>query len=403
MGHGVKYAVMNDYTRTVDIYNPLPEPLNGDTAVYSVLAARQVHKNPRPDDSDIFGLFASDTHSTRHYFNITEDWGIDDHECAAHNPPADFVPLLHSPLPKDLPPIDKAMLILIAAYYGDIDRYARLRRPQMIQDEQICVIRAIYHNVLWAKWWDTQTPDEPEDSIARRIRRAINARRIMSNDISCITASTWKELIPTNICWPECAAEETYVHLVRRRPDMMCHCLRACIVADYRYTWYELLSLPTDRSAASSSPPPNDGMQDQKLERLAQVAHSGLLLESRRSANLQYRHDLSSAPGLVDQLQRQIARSESFEDDISGIRLYYPKHTIPYFCQERPVQLTYNEGIYEGEGVETFGLGFSLFAKDLINPEHKLWDGKKNFDGLHCLHLQDFFDALEAKENVAKG
>lgn len=36
----------NDYTRTVDLATPWVAPCNADTAVYSSLAARQVHKRP---------------------------------------------------------------------------------------------------------------------------------------------------------------------------------------------------------------------------------------------------------------------------------------------------------------------------------------------------------------------
>lgn len=138
MAHGVKYAVMDDYQRTVNISNPRVISLNGDTAVYSNLAARQAYKDPGPRHS----------HSTSHYFNITEDWGLDDHDCGTPQPPADFVPLLYAPLPTDLPPINKDMLILLAAYHGNIDRYARLRRPKMVEFEQECIIYGIHHNII---------------------------------------------------------------------------------------------------------------------------------------------------------------------------------------------------------------------------------------------------------------
>lgn len=46
VSHHVKFAVFNDYNRTVDISNPRIAQINGDTAVYSSLAARQKHKKP---------------------------------------------------------------------------------------------------------------------------------------------------------------------------------------------------------------------------------------------------------------------------------------------------------------------------------------------------------------------
>lgn len=40
----------------------------------------------------------------------------------------------------------------MTAYYGDIDRYVRLRRPVMIKNEMQCIVRGIYHNTMFAKW-----------------------------------------------------------------------------------------------------------------------------------------------------------------------------------------------------------------------------------------------------------
>ncbi|CEJ85892.1 hypothetical protein VHEMI03949 [[Torrubiella] hemipterigena] len=64
--------------------------------------------------------------------------------------------LLSSPLPADLPPCDKNVMICMAAYYGDIDPYNRLRRPYLIGNEMECVVRGIYHNTQFAVWWSKQ-------------------------------------------------------------------------------------------------------------------------------------------------------------------------------------------------------------------------------------------------------
>lgn len=61
--------------------------------------------------------------------------------------------------PADLPLINKDDLIYVAAYTGDIDRYARLRRPKMLSSEFGLVVRGIYHNPFLAKWWSTQVPE----------------------------------------------------------------------------------------------------------------------------------------------------------------------------------------------------------------------------------------------------
>ena len=58
------------------------------------------------------------------YWNITEDWGIDHHETFEGGTPVELtssdhadqrVPLLFSPLPTNLPNINKDLLILEAA------------------------------------------------------------------------------------------------------------------------------------------------------------------------------------------------------------------------------------------------------------------------------------------------
>lgn len=49
----------------------------------------------------------------------------------------------------------------------------------------------LYHNALFAKWWATRPPGDT-------IQRAVNARRVMSNDLSWVTASTPYKLLPGN-------------------------------------------------------------------------------------------------------------------------------------------------------------------------------------------------------------
>ncbi|KAJ5777197.1 hypothetical protein N7520_000443 [Penicillium odoratum] len=77
----VKFAIMNDYTRTVDVAGCRVASLNGDTAVYS--------RKP-------WTMFGDELH----YFNITEDWGIGDHDCEAPETPDDYLPRVYNPLPQ---------------------------------------------------------------------------------------------------------------------------------------------------------------------------------------------------------------------------------------------------------------------------------------------------------------
>ncbi|KAJ5968334.1 hypothetical protein N7501_004582 [Penicillium viridicatum] len=70
---------------------------------------------------------------------------------AAHYPglrPVDpeAVRVLCEPLPADIPTVDKDLLILMAAWSGNIDRYARLRRPTRIHPT------AGFENTLYIKF-----------------------------------------------------------------------------------------------------------------------------------------------------------------------------------------------------------------------------------------------------------
>lgn len=65
--------------------------------------------------------------------------------------------LLFTPLPRDLPTMKKDLLIQMAAYEGNIDRYARLMRPgYMTEEEAFSVVRGIFHHTMFARWWADQ-------------------------------------------------------------------------------------------------------------------------------------------------------------------------------------------------------------------------------------------------------
>lgn|SRR5690625_4882886 len=91
--------------------------------------------------------------------NITEDYsvaeGLDGSPHLIPLPPdSPDVTLLYSPLPPNLPAfiINKDVLIPMAVYEGNLDRYKRLRRPYFIPNEIACVVRGIYHNTSFARW-----------------------------------------------------------------------------------------------------------------------------------------------------------------------------------------------------------------------------------------------------------
>lgn len=101
--------------------------------------------------------------------------------------------LLYTPLPVDPPTLQKYFLILSAAWRGDIDRYVRLGRPFMLDNELACVVRGMYHSPLFAKWCSLQHEQRLDHW---RVRAAVNARSIMSNDVSCITPETPHDELP---------------------------------------------------------------------------------------------------------------------------------------------------------------------------------------------------------------
>lgn len=176
-----------------------------------------------------------------YYFNITEDWNVDDRTSTFYDTQdsdrltsEEMTELLWNPLPVDLPWGNKDLLILMAAYYGNVDRYARLRRPfHVSMAEAQCVVRGIYHNTMFAKWCSLQ-------SDAGQYARAISARFVMTNDLSRITESTRDEDLPHQIWFPLRARAETYVELARRKPAARAAVARALIVADYQEAWDEV-------------------------------------------------------------------------------------------------------------------------------------------------------------------
>lgn len=212
----VRYAVMNDYERSVNETEPKPGAhLNGDTATVSCLRVTQ------DVGSYLTGRWK------RHYFDITEDENVglvSSEQQLVPKFPVDHAQLLYLPLPPDLPTTNKDALILMAAYEGNVDRYVRLRRPVLVKDELECILRGIYHHTTFAKWW-LQCDDYsrvPENSMTRSISAAIEARFIMNNELAIIKPRTGhfgSYSNPFLIWWPLIPHEATLRELVRRRPD----------------------------------------------------------------------------------------------------------------------------------------------------------------------------------------
>jgi len=258
-----RYAVMNDYTRTVNLETPRsPAFLNCDTAVRSSIDV------PQKSSMITLSYLVSGT-TARVYFDITEcqgvchynvngrviNWQSDDWFIEDTTPESKaLASLLCSPLPADLPNVNKDLLILVAAYSGNIDRYVRLRRPERSEDEMQCIVRGIYHDTMFAKWW-SQQPDALDDS---RIQSAINARFIMNNDLSRITDETPDSHLPLLLHRPVFANRYTYEELALRKPILATHIARVCILANYQDSYDRLNIRPQvilmDSAEESSNP-----------------------------------------------------------------------------------------------------------------------------------------------------
>ncbi|KAK2767334.1 hypothetical protein CKAH01_15228 [Colletotrichum kahawae] len=212
-----RYAVMNDYTRTINIDAPRAgASLNGDTAVRSTL------EKTRPYGHDT-GKHEFIEYSS-HYFDIQEDchvrplhWRGPEYTVLQ----SQYVDLTYKPLPRDLPPVNKDILILMAAWDGNIDRCSRLRRPKPVENEISTVIRGAYHHTPFARWLDTYVEDLfPDESEGVLVRRAIHARFIMNNDLSRIDRFTKGDSLPELFWWPHCPHPDTLQEFAWRRPDM---------------------------------------------------------------------------------------------------------------------------------------------------------------------------------------
>jgi hypothetical protein len=235
MSQPVRYAVMNDYKRTVDLDRPCAGALlNGDTAVRPPLKEGPVEL----EDGDNHWIWPE-------YFDITEEWSAakkrpwDLSRLQKTTLPRKFTNLLYSSLPLDLPTTRKDTLIVMAAYEGNVDRYHRLKRPEMVLNEDDAVIRGIHHSTSFAKYWQTHHDGMRFDDW--RGDAAVMARFIMVNDISCITEDpddTGHRLQFPHMIWhPLLPREETLQEIVRRRPNnkyLKESVAIACIAAGYR-------------------------------------------------------------------------------------------------------------------------------------------------------------------------
>jgi hypothetical protein len=344
----VKYTVFNDYTRTYTPCSPRPSLINGDTCVRSMLEVKQRYTTPWSVKSNTSSWYRRDGFRER-YLDITEDMSIDTYSVSASKTNQSVVvPLLYNPLPADLPTVQKDLLILMAAVQGNIDRYARLRRPVLIQQEGPCLVRGIYHHPLFAKWVAQQLDAGDSRFDTLRVKKALHARFIMSNNLERITVDTKGYELPYLIWYPQFAVPETYVELARRRPDMRVQAARACVVADYSDAYCEI-GAPWDRALAreaDGSPNPFYAEDMRKKAEAAGVTYEGYdhrgdeegfvepwkFFTVKKNNTWQHLHTSSHVLGTID--------CSSIENDVG----YY--------------------GLYDGEQVEVRDIEATVFASE---------------------------------------
>ncbi|KAK2027316.1 hypothetical protein LX32DRAFT_640998 [Colletotrichum zoysiae] len=236
----VRYAVMNDYTRSVDLQNPRPGAcLNGDTAVRS-----SMNRHASPEEIEAASEYDFALKSwPDHYFDIQEDANVGISKwpwpgCSSLQ--AGDIDLLHQPLPRDLPPINKDILILMAAWDGNIDRYARLRRPVTVPNEVSAVVRGAYHHTPFARWLETCVDEIFPCDVNELVWQAIHARYIMNDDLSRIDSEVHGDKLPEFFWWPHIPRECTLRELAWRRPDLKHQVTLACIAGYYENLFLEL-------------------------------------------------------------------------------------------------------------------------------------------------------------------
>ncbi|GJC85662.1 hypothetical protein ColLi_08500 [Colletotrichum liriopes] len=243
VSQNMRYAVMDDYTRTVNLKSPRAGAyLNGDTAVRSTLPVINV-EHPADNGSHYYLDTRQVHHRDDHYFDIQEDAHISTTgflNSDVMRLESKFVDLVWKPLSQDLPTMKKDVLIVAAAWDGNMDRYQRLRRPKTVSNELSAVIRGAYHHTPFARWLDTCLDSIFHKNEAWYVRQAVHARFIMNNDLSRINTDTDGDDLPAIFWWPHIPHENTLRGLAWRRSDMKHQVTLACIVANYRELFDEL-------------------------------------------------------------------------------------------------------------------------------------------------------------------
>ncbi|KAI1419718.1 hypothetical protein F5Y12DRAFT_776503 [Xylaria sp. FL1777] len=249
MSRPFRYAVMDDFMLSSETENPpFPAFLNGDTEVRWQLEPR--FTVPWTSDSRL-PCIEEDMHANDEHVNTSTE-----RECLNE----DEVKLLYEPLPPDLPTVKKTLLIEMAAFEGNVDRYSRLAEPRRTMDQfqLMCVIRGIYHHTMYARWWANQIAqntlraqtaaetDRKYVSHLDKIKMAISARRIMLNDPREFYDAGWPSDAPQPyfIWWPLRPNHNMLELLAVKVPSMKEQAAVAAIFCDYEDSYRAMEPTP---------------------------------------------------------------------------------------------------------------------------------------------------------------
>ncbi|KAJ5514787.1 hypothetical protein N7463_004339 [Penicillium fimorum] len=247
-----RWAVMDDFTRSVNLESPqAPAFLNGNMKPRRALGQRVLPPKNLPDttadDIDIEedGFIGLKEKTSKVDRDAILGPGDSEHLCM--------------PLPPDLPVLDKRLPTQMAAWEGNVDRYARLMHPRRLrtETEYNCILRGIYHHTSFARWWAYQLETNPGRIIlpgkllsegnereCREIRTAINARKIMNNDISYLDDDS--DCLPWLIWWPVRPHENTLRELAGKCPSMRHQIAITAILCDYKSLFRSLQPPPRE-------------------------------------------------------------------------------------------------------------------------------------------------------------
>ncbi|CAK7223410.1 hypothetical protein SBRCBS47491_005199 [Sporothrix bragantina] len=379
----VRYNIMNDYTRHVKLDSPSVARfgLNGDTAVVSALSHRRhftelrliSRVNTNGNEVTLQPPLSHEEEPAPSYFDITEDWSLDGVTTpSSQNQSEDkaMLELLWSPLPHDLPAGNKDLLILMAAYNGDVDRYARLHRPHPVSlSEDHCIHRGIYHSTAFAKWWSLQT----EHPRYPRFVRSIHARFIMCNDLSRIDETTDDQDLPRQIWYPLLAQPATYLELARRKPSLLYVVARALVVADHHEAW--------DTLAAQS-----------KIEPYLELMEEARVRSGRNTRYMQSLERICAERGLcMDRLESKYSPDDKpFLSEPTSM-LLSTAPTLDSIHWEQPPP------IYDGLGVDASEV--ELFIASSGQQGQQMLSGYMDLEQLY--HEQQTFSTVPGEESSA--